>query len=162
MGNVGYGFYAQSGSEGGYIRGIISDVYMGAVSNHGFYANGNISGTISNVTMLNVSTASFAAVNNITSKISYVKSNGNIIAGTFSGQLLDCEFDLRGKTTTIITTLSSDAIIERCKLLTDTGVDTITAASPNTPVQILYTVINNGTLNISATPSTNNYNISTW
>jgi hypothetical protein len=136
---------------------------MGAVSNHGFYANGNISGTISNVTMLNVSTASFAAVNNISSKISYVKSNGKITAGTFSGQLLDCEFDLRGKATAIITTLSSDAIIERCKLLTDSSVNTISAPFPDTPVQILYTFINSTYTNISPTPSTNNYNIyTTW
>ena len=145
---------------------------MSVVKSFCIAQTGDISGTITNVIFTHQESESYnyGAFNatNISGTVSYVKSNGNIV-GNFSGQLLDCEFDLRGTGRPVIGDnidvfgrVTSDAIIERCKLLTDTGVDTITAASPNTPVQILYTVINNGTLNISATPSTNNYNISTW
>jgi hypothetical protein len=99
----------------------------------------------------------------ITGKINYVKSNGNIVtAGSFTGELLNCEFDCRGKSTTVINEVSSTAVIERCKLLSDLG-PTFPTISSSTPVnvQILYTIINNGTNNITPIPATN-YNLSTW
>jgi hypothetical protein len=188
MGNVNRAFFAASGTMSAIITniiigninqeafraifgisGIITDVIMGDVPK-AFLVDGDLSngisgtlaGTISNIIMGDCGN-SFGSIGDITSTISYVKSNGNFFqTGNFSGKLLDCEFDLRTKNRPVIGTVSSAAIIERCKLLTDTGVTTIRAASPGTNVQILYTVINNGTSNITVVPSTNNYNIPTW
>jgi hypothetical protein len=177
----------------GNISGTISNIRIDNLYLYGFYSEyGNISATINNVTVISAITNFdifdfdfrflYASIvcpyGTISSKISYFKSNGPIRTtsflmgsygfGTFSGQLLDCEFDMREIDPTNILALSvidnvgPTAIIERCKLLSNSGVNTIAASASNTPVQILYTVINNGTFNITATPSIDNYNIYTW
>jgi hypothetical protein len=160
MGNFGLGAFYSPGKIRG---GIINNITMGDGDN-AFYSGESIESTISNIITGDVN-YSFYSVSSISSKISYVKSNGPIFisgTGNFSSELLDCELDCRGKTTTVINKVSSVARIERCKLLSDSGYPTISATASGTPVQILYTVINDTLTNISATPSTNNYNIYTW
>ena len=98
--------------------------------------------------MNDVGNDSFNASSNITARISYVKSNGRIYtANEFKGKLINCELDCRGKSTPAINNVggSNIAIIERCKLLSDSGFTTIDRVSPGTTgAQILYTITNEG------------------
>ena len=99
--------------------------------------------------MSNVS-ESFHADGNITAIIRYVRSNGVItlgpgvsFLGTFTGKLINCQLDCRGKSASVINNVGDNAIIERCKLLSDSAYTTINATS-SVSAQIAYTITNYG------------------
>ena len=125
---------------------------LGTVVGYGFYTFGNISAKITNITGDFTGPYSgnyaFYAEGDISGIISYVKVNGGIRTDNeFTGKLINCQLDCRGKSISVINKLGAGAIIERCKLLSDdlgAFVYTIDRVGAAVYVQITYTITNYG------------------
>jgi hypothetical protein len=140
------------------INATFKNIIVGNLTKYIFYSDNDILGNIENVVGKIISSSIIYANNNISASITNLNANGNIYTsgGVFNGKLINSTINSIGIGISI-NNLGNGAIIENCKILSDSGAFSIAASLP-VFAQILYTITNNGIDSNITVPSVN-YNI---
>jgi hypothetical protein len=133
-------------STGGDISGTFSNITSSSVNSELFVAN-NIYGYYKDITLGTASSFMSGTINSST-VLDNLKVNG-YIQSAFTGRIINSFVDARSFANSAIT-LDTGAIVERCKFLSDSGLNTVESSEfspgpvPATTAKVSFTIANYG------------------
>jgi hypothetical protein len=131
------------GSTNGNLYGTFSNITSYGLISTGFTpGSGNISGYLKDITLGTVSNFMGAANFTLPVTIDNLKVKSYIQA-VFPGKIIDSFIDARSFANSAIT-LDTEAIVERCKFLSDTDITSISSPGLIMDTQISFTITNYG------------------